>query len=95
MRGYELSVSSYDLLINHSLLLTLKKCGLPGILFKLISALSNAFYNDLTESCINSLIGVLSNHFETMTGSDKDLWYFVEKKMKYNELRPKLNGKKY
>ena len=95
LRGYELSVSSYDLLINHSLLLTLKKCGLPGILFQLISALSNAFYNDRTESCINSLIGTLSDHFETTTGSDKDLWFFVEQKMKYNELRPKLNGKKY
>ena len=95
LKGYELSVTSYDLLINHSLLLTLKKCGLPGVLFQLISALSNAFYNDLTKSCINSLIGILSNHFETMTGSDKDLWWFVEQKMRYNELRPRLNGKKY
>lgn len=95
LRGYELSVSSYDLLINHSLLLTLKKCGLPGILFKLISALGNAFYNERTESGINSLIDVLSNHFETITGRDYDLWWFVEQKMRYNELRPKLNGKKY
>ena len=30
-----------------------------------------------------------------MTGSDKDLWWFIEQKMKYNELRPKLNGKLY
>lgn len=95
LKGYELSVTSYDLLINHSLLLTLKKCGLPGILFKLISALGNAFYNERTESGINSLIDVLSNHFETITGSDKDLWWFVEQKMQYNELCPKLNGKKY
>lgn len=95
LRGYELSVTSYDLLTNHSLLLTLKKCGLPGILFQLISALSNAFYNDRTESGINSLIGTLSNHFGWMTGSDKDLWWFVQQKMKCNELRPKLNGKKY
>ena len=95
LRGYELSVTSYDLLINHSLLLTLKECGLPGILFKLISALGNAFYNYRTESGINSLIDVLSNHFETITGSDKDLWWFVEQKMQYNELCPKLNGKKY
>lgn len=28
-------------------------------------------------------------------GSDKDLWWFVEKKMRYNELRPWLNWKKY
>ena len=95
LRGYELNVSSYDLLINHSLLLTLKKCGLPGILFRLISALGNAFYNDRTESGINSLIGILSNHFGWMTGSDKDLWWFVEQKMRYNDLRPRLNGKKY
>jgi len=95
LREYELSVTSYDLLINHSLLLTLKECGLPGILFKLISALGNAFYNERTESGINSLIDVLSNHFETITGSDKDLWWFVEQKMQYNELRPKLNGKRY
>ena len=30
-----------------------------------------------------------------MTGSDKDLWWFVEKKMQFNEQRPMLNGKKY
>ena len=76
-------------------LMVAEKCGLPGILFKLISALGNAFYNDRTESGINSLIDILSNHFETITGSDKDLWFFVEQKMKYNELRPKLNGKRY
>ena len=28
-------------------------------------------------------------------GSDKDLWWFVKKKMAYNELQLKLNGKKY
>lgn len=28
-------------------------------------------------------------------GSDKDLWWFVEKEMRYNELRPWLNWKKY
>ena len=95
MKGYELRVDLDYLQINRSLLLVIKKCALPGILFQLISALSNAFYNDLTEPGINSLIGFFSSHFETMTGSDHDLWWFVKQKMAYNELRPMLNGKKY
>lgn len=28
-------------------------------------------------------------------GSDCDLWWFVKQKMRYNEQRPILNGKKY
>lgn len=95
LKGYELRVDLDYLQINRSLLLAIKKCGLPGILFQLIGALSNAFYNDLTEPCINSLISILSSHFETMTGSDFHLWWFVKQKMAYNELRPILNEKKY
>lgn len=47
------------------------------------------------ELSINGIISVLANSFGMLTGSDKDLWWFVERKMKYNEQRPMLNGKKY
>ena len=33
--------------------------------------------------------------FKKMTGSNKDLWWFVNQKMAYNELLPKLKGKKH
>ena len=37
-----------------------------------------------------------SVYFGMFTGcDDKDLWWFVEKKMRFNKQRPMLNGKKY
>ena len=70
-------------------------CCLPGLLFQLMGGLSDAFDNDFVEGYIACLIGIFEGCFEKMTGSDKDLWWFVEKKMAYNDLRPRLNGKKY
>lgn len=68
--------------------------GLPGILFRL-----NGWFIDPTldnvDATVSAVISFLSDSFGVMTGSDKDLWWFVERKMQYNELRPKLNGKKY
>nr|DAM60521.1 MAG TPA: hypothetical protein [Caudoviricetes sp.] len=37
-----------------------------------------------------------SVYFGMFTGcDDKDLWWFVEKKMRFNKQRPKFDGKKY
>ena len=68
---------------------------LPGLLFQLMGALSDCFDVGLVEGCIACLIGIFEGCFKKMTGSDKDLWWFVEQKMRYNDLRPRLNGKKY
>lgn len=65
--------------------------SLPGILFRLNASLCK----NNTEIAICVAINFISYSFGVMTGSDKDLWWFVEQKMKYNELRPKLNGKRY
>lgn len=95
LKGYELSLISCYQQSKHLVLRELKKCGLSGVLFQLMWALSDAFGQDRTAPCINSLFCIFSDNFETTTGSDKDLWWFVERKMKYNEQRPMLNGKKY
>ena len=69
--------------------------GLPGILFRLNGWLINPMYKNSVETTISAVINYISDSFGVMTGSDKDLWWFVERKMAYNEYRPKLNGKKY
>ena len=71
---------------------------LPADLFFLMGILSDAHDDDddELETCISGLISILSSCFKRMTGgSDCDLWWFVKQKMRYNELRPKLNGKLY
>lgn len=95
LKEYELSISPRCVQIDSVFLRGLKKRGLSGVLFQLMWALSDAFGQDRTAPCINGLFCIFSDNFETTTGSDKDLWWFVERKMKYNEQRPKLNGKKY
>ena len=74
---------------------TFEKSGMPGMLFYLIGSLYNSanFYEFSKAVC--SVITIFTENFKKITGSDKALWYFVKKKMRYNELRPKLNGKKY
>ena len=75
--------------------LKFEESGMPGIFFYLMDFLTAGFgWNEL-ETCIYNIIYILNDCFGKMTGSDKDLWWFVDKKMRYNELRPKLNGKKY
>lgn len=69
--------------------------GLVSDLFNLIGGLSEALEDDDLEMYVCGLISIVSESFEEMTGSDKDLWWFVKQKMAYNELLPKLNGKKY
>ena len=74
---------------------TFDKSGLPGALFLLMSALADAKDFGELRTYVSHIIKTFSDCFEKMTGSDKDLWWFVEKKMAYNDLRPRLNGKKY
>lgn len=69
--------------------------GLPGILFRLNGWLLYPIYKNSIDRTISAVINFISDSFGVMTGSDKDLWWFVEQKMRYNELRPMLNGKKY
>lgn len=95
LKEYELSISPRCVQIDSVFLGVLKNCGLSGVLFQLMWALSDSFGQDRTAPCINSLFCIFSDNFETTTGSDKDLWWFVQRKMKYNEQRPMLNGKKY
>lgn len=94
MKGFDLSITQREDLISR-ILKAFDDLRLPGVLFGLIGVLHSSILNGELESYICGLISILSDCFGNMTGSDKDLWYFVEKKMKYNELRPKLNGKKY
>ena len=95
MKGYELDISSMDYDVSVCVLHSLEVTKLPGILFSLIGALSDAFDADLTNECIGALVCIFTDCFFDMTGSDKNLWWFVKKRIRYNELRPMLNGKKY
>ena len=69
--------------------------GLSSALFQLNYALSNSYDRGRLEEGISRFIMIYSECFGKMTGSDKGLWWFVEQKMRYNDLRPRLNGKKY
>ena len=94
LKGYKVIVDLSDPSVMVYLVF-FENFWLPGMLFHLMGALSDAFDDGYVEGCIACLIGIFEGCFEKMTGSDKDLWWFVDKKMRYNELRPKLNGKKY
>lgn len=96
LKGYELSTDEYLDSFILSTLEELKTSGLPGLLLIFIYALSyNSRFHDL-EKCVCRIIRIISDCFDEMTGcSDCDLLWFVKQKMRYNELRPKLNGKKY
>lgn len=96
LKGYELDITSMDHVFSTQFLLTLKfeNYKLPWIFFNLIGALYDAVNKDETYKYVGTVICVLSDCFAEMSGSDKDLWYFVEKKMKYNELRPNSKGEK-
>lgn len=95
LKGYELSLISCYQQSKHLFLRELKKCGLSGVLFQLMGGLSDDLDVNCIDSGINGLLCIFSDYFGMFTGSDKDLWWFVERKMKYNEQRPMLNGKKY
>jgi NTP pyrophosphatase (non-canonical NTP hydrolase) len=95
LRGYELSTDEELDSFILSALEEFKTSGLPGLLVVLIYALFYNYRFNKLEKCVCRIILIISGCFKKITGRDYDLWWFVEQKMQYNELRPKLNGKKY
>ena len=95
LKGYRLLISGHSSRPSLAIIENFAENGLSGTLFHLNGALSDSLDDDTLKACVGIVINILLDCFKTMTGSDKDLWWFVEQKMKYNELRPKLNGKKY
>ena len=91
MKDYNLVITEIASIALGMIRKSFTEYSLPGILFRLNGSLCK----NNTEIAICAAINFISDSFGVMTGSDKDLWWFVERKMKYNELRPKLNGKKY
>lgn len=94
MKGYGLQFRDSPL-YRVSAMRACKRQGFVPTLFDLISPLGVSLKEYELELCCSAIIIALSGCFEEMTKSDKDLWWFVERKMRYNELRPMLNGKKY
>lgn len=95
MKGYELRVERDSFPDCHDALRTFEESGLPGLFFIIMDNLSDAFDGWELQTCIYDIIYILGDFFDKMTGSDCDLWWFVKQKMRYNEQRPILNGKKY
>ena len=94
MKGYDLLITSIDYIAPPPKVF--EKSKLPGFLFDLIWSLSEAYDQDVLDEFVSKIIVALSDCFNIMTGgSDCDLWWFVKQKMRYNEQRPILNGKKY
>lgn len=97
MKGYTLyfkAKACYSLNTTDALL-KFEESGMPGMLFFLMDILTAAFGRDELQTGIYNLMYILYDCFEKMTGSNRDLLWFVKMKMRYNELWPKLNGKKY
>ncbi len=95
LRGYELNIASIDLVFLRYRMLEFWDYKLPGTLVRLIAMLADASNEDELQQYVGTVIYVLSYFFKKITGRDYDLWWFVKQKMAYNEMRPKLNGKKY
>ena len=95
MKGYELTITQREHDIAAHSLSTIDKYTLSGFFFNLIGSLSEAFDIGFLATGVNNTICILADCFKKITNSDKDLWWFVDKKMAYNKMRPMLNGKKY
>lgn len=95
LKGYTLLISGHSALPSTAIVDEFASNGLSGTLFALIGALSDSLDDDSTEATVGIVINIFEDCFKTMTGSDKDLWWFVDRKMEYNDLRLRLNGKKY
>ena len=95
LKRYELDIDSTDHVFSTYALPALNDYKLPGILVNCIALLADALREDELRTYVGTVVCVLSDCFKKITGRDYDLWWFVEQKMQYNELRPKLNGKKY
>lgn len=95
MKGYKLRTTAVSGMPSKAIIEEYANNGLSGSLFYLNGALSDALDDGVLGLCVGIVINVISDCFKKFTGSDRDLWWFVEQKMKYNELRPRLNGKRY
>lgn len=96
MKGYTLLISGYSARPSNAIIETFAENGLAGTLFHLTGVLSDSLEDNTTKATVGIVINILSDCFDKLAGgSDCDLWWFVKQKMRYNELRPKLNGKKY
>ena len=96
MKGYKLSIMTEPSFASIAIVGKFIKNGLPGTLFHLIGVLSDSLEDNSTEATVRFVINIISDCFDKMTGgSECDLWWFVKQKMRYNEQRPILNGKKY
>lgn len=95
LKGYTLLISGFSSLPSTAIVNEFARNGLPGTLFALIGALSDSLDDDSTEATVGIVINIFIDCFKKITGRDYDLLWFVEQKMRYNDLRPKLNGKKY
>lgn len=95
LRGYKLMITAEHSFASIAIVGTFTRNGLPGTLFHLIGALSDSLDDNTTEATVRVIINIIVDCFEKMTGSDCDLWWFVKQKMRYNETRAMLNGKKY
>lgn len=95
MKGYKLYLDRDSFPDCHDALRTFEESGLPGLFFIIMDNLSDAFDCGELQTCIYDIICFFGDWFEKVTGSDHDLWWFVKQKMKYNETRAMLNGKRY
>ena len=96
LRGYKLMITEEYSFASIAIVWRFIKNGLPGTLFYLIGSLSDSLDNNNIEATVSAVISIISDCFDKMIGgSECDLWWFVEKKMKYNETRAMLNGKRY
>lgn len=96
MKGYTLLISGFSELPANAIIETFAGNGLAGTLFHLNGVLSDSLDDNTTKATVRVVINIISDCFDKMTGgSDCDLWWFVKQKMRYNEQRPILNGKKY
>ena len=96
MKGYKLSIMTEPSFASIAIVGMFVKNGLPGTLFHLIGALSDSLDDNSIEAAVRVVISIISGCFDKMTGgSDCDLWWFVKQKMRYNETRAMLNGKRY
>lgn len=95
LKGYTLLISGFSELPSNAIIETFAGNGLAGTFFHLIGVLSDSLEDNSTEATVRVVINIISDCFDKMTGgSDCDLWWFVEQKMRYNDLQPRLNGKK-
>lgn len=95
LKGYTLLISGLSALPSTAIVDEFARNGLSGTLFALIGTLSDSLDDDSTEATVGIVINIFIDCFKKITGRDYDLLWFVEQKMRYNDLRPRLNGKKY